>query len=158
MIGSERPPEALAQYTGFLMNWVAQRSRERFAKALEAELGLHPREFGVLAVVQREPGITQQAIGDAAGVDPSTMVATLDGLEERGLAERRPHSSDRRKRAVLPHRRRARRPRRRASASASEVGKELLRRAQPPTSASSSTPCSGRSPAWTEREEPPRSS
>ena len=100
MIGSERPPEALAQYTGFLMNWVARRSRERFAKALEAELGLHPREFGVLAVVQREPGITQQAIGDAAGVDPSTMVATLDGLEERGLAERRPHSSDRRKRAV----------------------------------------------------------
>ena len=100
MIGSERPPEALAQYSGFLMNWVAQRSRTRFAKALEAELGLHPREFGVLAVVQREPGITQQAIGDAAGVDPSTMVATLDGLEARGLAERRPHSSDRRKRAV----------------------------------------------------------
>ena len=100
MIGSDRPPEALAQYTGFLVNWVARRSRERFAKALEAELGLHPREFGVLAVVQREPGITQQAIGEAAGVDPSTMVATLDGLEERGLAERRPHPSDRRKRAV----------------------------------------------------------
>jgi DNA-binding MarR family transcriptional regulator len=74
--------------------------RARFATALEAELGLHPREFGVLAVVQKEPGITQQAIGDAAGVDPSTMVSTLDGLEERGLAERRPHSSDRRKRAV----------------------------------------------------------
>ena len=51
-------------------------------------------------MAQREPGITQQAIGDAAGVDPSTMVATLDGLEERGLAERRPHSSDRRKRTV----------------------------------------------------------
>ncbi len=100
MIGSERPPEALAQYTGFLLNWVARHSREHFAKALEAELGLHPREFGVLAVVERQPGITQQAIGDAAGVDPSTMVATLDGLEERGLAERRPHSSDRRKRAV----------------------------------------------------------
>ena len=100
MIGSERPPEALAQYTGFLMNWVSQRSRTRFSKALEAELGLHPRDFGVLAVVQREPGITQQAIGDAAGVDPSTMVATLDGLEERGLAERRPHPKDRRKRAV----------------------------------------------------------
>jgi MarR family transcriptional regulator, lower aerobic nicotinate degradation pathway regulator len=100
MIGAQRPPEALAQYTGFLMNWVARRSRESFAKALEDELGLHPREFGVLAVVERAPGITQQAIGDAAGVDPSTMVATLDALEERGLAERRPHSSDRRKRAV----------------------------------------------------------
>jgi DNA-binding MarR family transcriptional regulator len=101
MIGSERPPEALAQYTGFLMSWVARRSRERFAEALEAEVGLHPREFGVLAVVQRDPGITQQAIGEAAGVDPSTMVATLDSLEARGLAERRPHASDRRKRAVF---------------------------------------------------------
>jgi DNA-binding MarR family transcriptional regulator len=100
VIGSERPPEALAQYTGFLLNWVAQRSRTQFSKALEAELGLHPRDFGVLAVVQREPGITQQAIGDAAGVDPSTMVATLDGLEERGLAERRPHPKDRRKRTI----------------------------------------------------------
>jgi DNA-binding MarR family transcriptional regulator len=28
------------------------------------------------------------------------MVATLDSLEERGLAERRPHPDDRRKRAV----------------------------------------------------------
>ena len=28
------------------------------------------------------------------------MVATLDGLERRGLAERRPHATDRRKRAV----------------------------------------------------------
>ena len=100
MIGSERPPEALARYTGFLMNWIAQRLRARFATALEAELGLHPREFGVLAVVQKEPGITQQAIGDAAGVDPSTMVSALDSLEERGFAERRPHSTDRRKRAV----------------------------------------------------------
>ena len=114
MIGSERPPEALAQYTGFLMNWVARRSRESFAAALEAELGLHPREFGVLAVVQRDPGITQQAIGEAAGVDPSTMVATLDSLEERGLAERRPHASDRRKRAVF----------------LTEEGEEATRRAQ----------------------------
>ena len=99
MIDSERPPEALAAYTGFLLSWVAKRSRDSFARALSEE-GLHPREFGVLAVVQRTPGITQQAIGEAAGVDPSTMVATLDSLERRGLAERRPHPGDRRKRAV----------------------------------------------------------
>jgi DNA-binding MarR family transcriptional regulator len=100
MIGAERPPEALAEYTGFLMNWVARKSRAKFAQALEEGTGLHPREFGVLAVVSRDPGITQQAVGEAAGVDPSTMVATLDSLEERGLAERRTHETDRRKRAV----------------------------------------------------------
>jgi len=100
MLGEERPPEALAGYTGFLMNWVGSRSRARFAHALNERTGLHPREFGVLNVLARNPGITQQEIGQHAGVDPSTMVATLDGLEERGFAERRPHPEDRRKRAV----------------------------------------------------------
>jgi DNA-binding MarR family transcriptional regulator len=100
MLGEERPPEALAGYTGFLMNWVGTRSRERFAHALSERTGLHPREFGVLNVLARNPGITQQGVGHHAGVDPSTMVATLDSLEERGLAERRPHPDDRRKRAV----------------------------------------------------------
>jgi DNA-binding MarR family transcriptional regulator len=100
MLGEERPPEALAGYTGFLMNWVGTRSREKFAQALSEQTGLHPREFGVLNVLARTPGITQQGVGHHAGVDPSTMVATLDALEERGLAERRPHLYDRRKRAV----------------------------------------------------------
>lgn len=100
MLGSERPPSALADYTGFLMNWVAIRSRQHFARRLEERCGLHPREFGVLSVIAAQPGITQHAIGEGAGVDPSTMVATLDLLEERGLAERRPHPEDRRKRAV----------------------------------------------------------
>jgi DNA-binding MarR family transcriptional regulator len=100
MLGSERPPAALAEHTGFLMNWVAARSRGRFAEALGERCGLHPREFGVLNVIARTPGITQHAVGEAAGVDPSTMVATLDSLEERGLAERRPHPTDRRKRLV----------------------------------------------------------
>lgn len=100
MLESDRPPAALSEYTGFLMNWVANRSRLYFARRLEEQLGLHPREFGVLNVLERNPGITQQAIGEHAGVDPSTMVATLDSLEARGLAERRPHPGDRRKRSV----------------------------------------------------------
>jgi MarR family transcriptional regulator, lower aerobic nicotinate degradation pathway regulator len=100
MLGEDRPPEALAGYTGFLMNWVGARSRARFARALSERTGLHPREFGVLNMLARNPGITQHEIGEGAGVDPSTMVATLDSLEERGLAERRPNPEDRRKRSV----------------------------------------------------------
>jgi DNA-binding MarR family transcriptional regulator len=100
MLGEERPPEALAGYTGFLMNWVGSRSRAKFASALHQRTGLHPREFGVLNMLASNPGITQHEIGAGAGVDPSTMVATLDSLEERGLAERRPHPADRRKRSV----------------------------------------------------------
>ncbi len=125
MLESDRPPAALSEYTGFLMNWVANRSRQYFARRLEEQLGLHPREFGVLNVLERNPGITQQAIGEHSGVDPSTMVATLDALEARGLAERRPHPGDRRKRSVqlTPEGERVLREGRKVAAA---VGKEVF--------------------------------
>jgi DNA-binding MarR family transcriptional regulator len=99
MIGGDKPPQELGRYTGFLLNWIGTRSRARFVTAL-AEVDLHPREFAVLNIIAAKPGVTQHDIGTEADVDPSTMVALLDGLEKRGLAERRAHPDDRRKRAV----------------------------------------------------------
>ena len=99
MLGADRPPDALGDYTGFLMNWCAVRSRGTFARELEA-VGLRPPQFAVLSVIDAEPGLTQQALVEATGIDPSTMVQLLDGLEQAGWAERRPHATDRRKRAV----------------------------------------------------------
>jgi DNA-binding MarR family transcriptional regulator len=99
MIGGDKPPEELGRYTGFLLNWIGSRSRARFLAAL-ADVGLHPREFAVLNIIASHPGVTQHEVGAKADVDPSTMVALLDGLEARGLAERRAHPDDRRKRAV----------------------------------------------------------
>jgi len=99
MIHGDRPPPQLAQYSGFLLNWVAARSRMRFAAAL-AEVGLHLREFAALNIVATKPGLTQHDLAAAAEIDASTLVATLDGLEQRGLAERRILPHDRRKRAI----------------------------------------------------------
>lgn len=99
MVDGERPPPQLAQYSGFLLNWVATRSRLRFAAAL-AEIDLHLREFAALNIVAAKPGLTQHDLAAAAEIDASTLVATLDGLERRGLAERRPVPEDRRKRAI----------------------------------------------------------
>ncbi|HZV73588.1 MAG TPA: MarR family transcriptional regulator [Conexibacter sp.] len=99
MIDGDRPPTALVQYSGFLLNWVAARSRARFAEALAGE-GLHLREFAALNIVAARPGLTQQDLAAAAEIDASTLVATLDGLEQRGLAERRILPEDRRKRAI----------------------------------------------------------
>ncbi len=61
---------------------------------------MHPQQYGILLVIQGSPGLPQNAIGELASVDPSTLVATLDRLEQLGLAERRPHPADRRKRAI----------------------------------------------------------
>jgi DNA-binding MarR family transcriptional regulator len=99
LFGDGSPPAALGDYTGFLMTWCAARSRGAFADALE-QLGLRPAQFAVLSVVDAEPGLTQQALVAATGIDPSTMVQLLDSLEAGGWAERRPHATDRRKRAV----------------------------------------------------------
>jgi DNA-binding MarR family transcriptional regulator len=82
------------------MNWCAERTRRYFMEDLREKTGLHPREFGLLSVLADEEGQTQHALGELADVDPSTMVATIDALEARGLAERRPHPGDRRKRAI----------------------------------------------------------
>jgi DNA-binding MarR family transcriptional regulator len=99
MVDGDRPPKALAGYTGFLLNWVAARSRSRFAAGL-AEEGLHLRDFAALNIVAGRPGLTQHDLAAAAEIDASTLVATLDGLEQRGLAERRILPHDRRKRAI----------------------------------------------------------
>jgi DNA-binding MarR family transcriptional regulator len=89
----------MGDYTGFLLNWVGARSRERFATAMD-ELGLRPQQFAAMVVIDANPGMAQQDLVEATEIDPSTMVAMLDALERSGLAERRPHPTDRRKRAL----------------------------------------------------------
>ena len=99
MLHSDQPPSELGEFTGFLMNYLGTRSGRRFAAALEP-FGLHPRHFGVMTVLDKRPGLTQQDLADHSNVDRSSMVAVLDELERRGLAERRSDPADRRKRAI----------------------------------------------------------
>jgi DNA-binding MarR family transcriptional regulator len=89
----------MGEFTGFLLNWVGARSREAFATAME-DLGLRPQQFAAMVVIDANPGMAQQDLVAATNIDPSTMVAMLDGLEQAELAERRPHPTDRRKRAL----------------------------------------------------------
>jgi DNA-binding MarR family transcriptional regulator len=93
------PPEPLASAPGFLLSWNGRRTSHMFAKALEP-LGLRPPHFGVMQLIAKDPGITQQELADRSLIDASSMVAVVDELEEFGYAERRPHPGDRRKHAV----------------------------------------------------------
>jgi DNA-binding MarR family transcriptional regulator len=90
-----RPTEALRRYPGFLMFWIGRHSSARFAAALEP-IGLQPRDFGLLNVLHNAGPASQQALGQTIGIDPSTMVAILDDLEQRALVERRRNAADRR--------------------------------------------------------------
>jgi DNA-binding MarR family transcriptional regulator len=93
------PPEPLASAPGFLLSWNGQRMAHVFAATLEP-LALRPPHFGVLTLIDSHPGCAQQELVDRSLIDPSSMVAVIDELEELGLAERRAHPGDRRKHAV----------------------------------------------------------
>src|SRR5256885_8560309 len=95
----DHPPEPLASAPGFLLSWSGQRIARNFAAALEP-LGLRPPHFGVMTLIEANPGSAQRELVERSMIDASTMVAVIDELEERDLAERRPDPADRRSRAV----------------------------------------------------------
>jgi DNA-binding MarR family transcriptional regulator len=86
---------ALVRHTGYLLSRLGMWGAKRFSERLET-IGLTPRMWGALNVLSAESPISQQQLGRAIGMDPSSMVSTIDELERRGLVQRRPHPSDRR--------------------------------------------------------------
>ena len=60
-----------------------------------------PGQLGVLLLVQANAGINQTRAGRSLGIDRSTLVSIIDGLEERGLLERTPSPTDRRSHALM---------------------------------------------------------
>lgn len=71
-----------------------------FAETMSTEQ-ITPGQFGVLALVGANPGLTQSALARAVGIERSTMVAVIDTLEGRGVVERRPSPVDRRSYALM---------------------------------------------------------
>lgn len=87
--------EAINGYTGFLLRKVSTASFEAFSEVL-AEHDLHPMHFGMLTIIEAEEPVSQQELSRRTGIDPSTMVARMDALDERGYVERVRHADDRR--------------------------------------------------------------
>jgi DNA-binding MarR family transcriptional regulator len=93
------PETEVAEFAGQLFFRLWRVSHERTAEAL-ATVGLTPPLFALLNVLGAREGAIQQEIGQAMGIDPSTMVSLIDQLESAGLAKRRTHPKDRRAREV----------------------------------------------------------
>jgi DNA-binding MarR family transcriptional regulator len=72
---------------------------QNFAEVVGAS-ELTPGQFGVLVVIDANPGLSQTRLGSALGIDRSTVVAVIDRLESRGLVVRRPSPHDRRSHAL----------------------------------------------------------
>jgi DNA-binding MarR family transcriptional regulator len=76
-----------------------QVATSRIKKALAA-YGLRPGHGHVLLLLASAGPTSQHALGEALGVDPSVLVATLNDLERDGLAQRRRDQADRRRHIV----------------------------------------------------------
>ena len=118
---SARLPGALAGRVGHLLARTHIEMRQQVEATLD-ELGLEtaevdcaPKHIACLKVIAEEGPLSQQALGQAIGLDRTTMVAVVDFLEERGLVERRRNPRDRRAYAL----------------EATELGHEWLDRAWP---------------------------
>jgi len=66
-----------------------------FADTL-GELEVSPGLFGMLVVIEANPGLKQSQLAKAAHLDRSSLVPALDKLEARGLVTRQASEHDRR--------------------------------------------------------------
>jgi DNA-binding MarR family transcriptional regulator len=97
---SGRPPDPLALVRlGYLLKH-AQLDFAALSTAALAPYGVDGRELAVLTLLSGQGQLSQQELARRLGIDRTTMVALIDGLEQRKLVERNPHPADRRKNAV----------------------------------------------------------
>src|SRR5690348_60931 len=103
-----QPRQAQSQEAGrkrtdiaFLVAQLGAYAAERFGERAAA-LDFTRPQAGLLRLISREPGQSQQAVARRLGTPPSRLVALVDGLEQRGLIERRRNPGDRRNYALHP--------------------------------------------------------
>ncbi|MCH0541446.1 winged helix-turn-helix transcriptional regulator [Streptomyces sp. MUM 203J] len=97
--GREQRPAARPGGAAFLLAQIGAHAAGRFAERV-GELGLTPPDVGLLRMIARQPGRSQRSLAEELGVVPSRVVTLLDGLDRKGLVERRRSPEDRRHHAL----------------------------------------------------------
>jgi DNA-binding MarR family transcriptional regulator len=78
----------------------AQLGLDGLHEELLGPLGVNHRELAVLLLLDAREPESQQQVAGRLGVDRTTMVALIDGLEGKGLVARRPDAADRRRNVI----------------------------------------------------------
>lgn len=86
-------------YLGYMLRRAQMLAYANFIASL-AELNLSPGQFGVLTVIDENPGLRQSQVSRALGIQKTNFVAVLNEFERRGLAVRKPAPGDRRSYAL----------------------------------------------------------
>lgn len=89
---------ALDEVVGFHMRKAVLRAQSTLATV--AGKKLMTGQYSVMAIINENPGRTQSAIAEAAGLDRSSLVPILNKFEDEGLILRAPVKGDKRAYAV----------------------------------------------------------
>ncbi|WP_311267539.1 MarR family transcriptional regulator [Sphingobium sp. WCS2017Hpa-17] len=90
----------LDEFIGFRLRRIQNQLSRDFAAAT-AERNLRSGLFSSLAIVAANPGISQNELSRAVGLDKSITVQIVDDLEGRDLARRERSPTDRRRHALF---------------------------------------------------------
>ena len=74
---------------GYLLVRAADQASRRWHAALNAH-GVNPRQFSVLALLARDPGLSQAELARRVLITPQSMSESLAGLLRAGLIVRQP--------------------------------------------------------------------
>lgn len=98
-VGKETPPASTRPDMSSIVGYMLRRAQlyvfQDFIESF-ARLKLRPAEFSVLNLIAQSPGQKQSEIAEQLGIKRANFVALMDGLERRGLAERRKSREDKR--------------------------------------------------------------
>jgi len=97
------PPVDLGELSsnlGYMLRRAQLAVFEDFHRSLAGE-DIRTAQYSVLLVLRLNPGLRQNQVCAALGIKTANFVPLLDGLERRGLAERRMMQQDRRARGLF---------------------------------------------------------
>ncbi|MEV0710348.1 MarR family winged helix-turn-helix transcriptional regulator [Nocardia aurea] len=92
-------PESVARHPSCVLIKLGQVVYQHTEQRL-APLGLRTRHYTLLSVLDAEGPMAQQELSRRAGIDPTTVVACIDDLENAKLAVRSRDPADRRRSVV----------------------------------------------------------
>lgn len=95
------PPSLLRDHTGYLLHRAGFLVLRAVEQAL-APLGLTGRKFFALTALHDLAPLSQQELSNLFALDPTTVVAMVDGFEAAGLVRRRRSEADRRRYDLVP--------------------------------------------------------
>lgn len=95
-----RTPDALSGIVSYWIRLIQIGAYKHFESSTRG-FGSSPRYYGLLKIIEHNPGLPQSRLAEAINLDRSSLVPILDTLEKEGTIERKRADNDKRLRCTF---------------------------------------------------------